>query len=303
MKNNIKNPYKFVKEISDFIALYDNYISDQGESGVLPVNSYLKIPSLRFVFVVNGNAEVEINGNTHVFTKGFSIALIKNSTVFFKKFSEDYRFFVIEVSDQLLLEAKRKLGLSLDILQLENKGYDFARIDHNQLEYVEGVYRNMIAWMNNRNHIFQKEILKCYANILIISNVKTISEQRVKIKYNKNAVSRQNVVFEHFINMLDQMSDEHRDVKFYADKLNVTPKYLSAITNQYTGKSAIACIEENVIKKIKNLMLEQKYSIHELCEIMNFSSQSFFGRYFKRNVGMSPREYINQHMNKGMMMA
>ena len=151
----------------------------------------------------------------------------------------------------------------------------------------------MLYWIKKQMHPYYHLIIKQFANIILINNVNSLGgRNKEELRNRKTAVSRQYVIFEHFIKLLEQHADKHRDVKFYANELDVTPKYLSAVTHVYTGKSAISSIEDFVINKIKSIIQERSYSIQQICKIMNFSSQSFFGRYFKRITGMSPREYI-----------
>lgn len=79
-----------------------------------------------------------------------------------------------------------------------------------------------------------------------------------------------------------------------ADLLCVTPKYLSQVIRNVSGKLAGKWITDFVILEAKALLKGGKLTIQQIADNLNFANQSFFGRWFKDNVGMSPSEYRNQ---------
>ena len=85
--------------------------------------------------------------------------------------------------------------------------------------------------------------------------------------------------------------NKNRDVKFYADKLNISPKYLSNICKRVSGKSASIIINQYVIKSIKHSLIYTNKSIKEIALELNFENISFFGKYTKRVLGLSPKIY------------
>lgn len=78
---------------------------------------------------------------------------------------------------------------------------------------------------------------------------------------------------------------------FYADQLHITPKYLSSVIKEVSGRSAVEWIDRYVILEAKALLRYSGLSIQEIAYELNFSTQSFFGKYFKHHTGMSPSEY------------
>lgn len=103
--------------------------------------------------------------------------------------------------------------------------------------------------------------------------------------------TRNSVVMNRFVSLVKQNYREHRDVEYYADKMNMTAKYMSALVKKTSGKSALQWIEDYVILDAKAQLSSTRDSIQSISYNLNFPSQSFFGRYFKRVVGVSPSEY------------
>ncbi len=113
--------------------------------------------------------------------------------------------------------------------------------------------------------------------------------------------SRQREFFLKFLDFLSLYCKRERSVQFYAEKLKITPKYLSNLTNQFTGFSASILIDQYVAYSIKRMLYSNEFNIKKVSDIYHFPSQSFFGRYFKRIVGMSPTAYIKENNSKAII--
>ena len=105
--------------------------------------------------------------------------------------------------------------------------------------------------------------------------------------------SRSRMVFERFIKLVSEYHTVHRNVGFYADKLCLTPKYLSRVIKDATGRSAPDWIDAYVILEAKNLLKYSGKAIKEIVYQLNFPNQSVFYKFFKARTGMTPTEYRN----------
>ena len=105
------------------------------------------------------------------------------------------------------------------------------------------------------------------------------------------SVTRKSQLFDQFIDEVKQHFRQERSVGFYADKLCVTPKYLSTIIREVSGRYATDFITAFVINECKALLHSRQTSVKEICNVMNFPNQSFFAKYFKQHTGMTPSEY------------
>lgn len=98
-------------------------------------------------------------------------------------------------------------------------------------------------------------------------------------------------LFSSFIELIVNSYPKERSVNYYAEQLFVTPKYLSAICKETCGETASDIITKYVKKDIELLLRDPQISIKEICNRLDFANLSFFGKYVKRNFGVSPREY------------
>ena len=98
-------------------------------------------------------------------------------------------------------------------------------------------------------------------------------------------------LFKRFIDLLGSSYPKPRSVAYYADRLNVTPKYLSSVCRQAGGQRASDLIDQYVLKDIEYLMKHTQKSIKEIACELEFPNLSFFGKYVKKHFGLSPKAY------------
>jgi AraC-like DNA-binding protein len=103
--------------------------------------------------------------------------------------------------------------------------------------------------------------------------------------------SHNELLVEKFLGLVQAHYKEQRLLGFYADKLCLTPKHLSKVVKETTGRPANDWIDDHVILEAKALLKSTNMTVQQICDELDFDDQSFFGKYFKRHTGMSPREY------------
>ena len=109
----------------------------------------------------------------------------------------------------------------------------------------------------------------------------------------ENKSSTKNNVVDHFMELVQEHYREQRLIGFYADKLCITPKYLSKLVKENTGLSAGDWIERHVTLEARAMLQSTDMTIQQIAASLNFPNQSFFGKYFKRATGTSPKQYRN----------
>ena len=87
------------------------------------------------------------------------------------------------------------------------------------------------------------------------------------------------------------ISSTEREVRRYAERLNVSPKYLSATVKRVTGHSVTSYIDRHTIPLLKDYLNDERLSLTQIADAMNFTSLSYFSRYCTKHLGQSPSEY------------
>lgn len=97
-------------------------------------------------------------------------------------------------------------------------------------------------------------------------------------------------IFQHFVELLRKNDKQMRSVNDYAKRLDVTPKYFSAVCKQISGKTASEIINEEKVAEAKVLLQNPENNIKDVAEKLGFTNQSHFGTFIRRHTGMSPQQ-------------
>ena len=191
-----------------------------------------------------------------------SAQFVKNLQLSFHQLLPMFLFFKDNISIPL---TNDELAMLLDYFSLLNKIIQIN--DSFRMDAARHLAESLIFTLNN---FAQPYILK--------ANSKT---------------SRQETIFREFVGMIPQYYKIERSLDFYADKMCLTPKHLSEVIKKASKKSANSLIDGFVCLEAKAMLKSSNMTIQQISDELNFPSQSFFGKYFKRVVGMSPKEYRN----------
>ena len=106
-------------------------------------------------------------------------------------------------------------------------------------------------------------------------------------------LSKNEILVGNYLNLVKTHYKQQRGLEFYANKLCITCKYMSTIITRTSGKTAGDWIDDYVMLEAKALLKSTNMTIQQISDELNFPTQSFFGKYFKRLAGVSPKEYRN----------
>lgn len=213
------------------------------------------------------------------------IVLMAEHTVTIEHISDDF--------SALFIVMSKKFTTSLDIeehlpvfLSLHNK--PFISLNKEELTSLKDYFKTVQRVLGTDNP-YTTKIIQHFTKAYFYGfgyNVHRIEQ------HNKSGKKpRQEELVENFLNDVQGNFKEERGIEFYANKLCVTPKYLSKVIKDHNGLSAKQWIDDYVVWEAKALLKSTNMTVQQISDELNFPSQSFFGNYFKRSVGLSPLEY------------
>ena len=103
--------------------------------------------------------------------------------------------------------------------------------------------------------------------------------------------SREQTIFDRFIQLVNQHCRQQHQIGYYADRLCLTERYLGTVIRQTSGTTAKDWIDRALITQAKVLLRHSDKSVIQISEDLDFPNPSFFSKYFKRLTGMTPGEY------------
>ena len=252
------------------------------------------LPTFKYPFKVDVTTAMicirgEIKGNFNMkpyITKApcFNIVLA-DQILQYEYISDDFEGLFIALSkrftDSLFANVQERLPLAISVketpyIPLSNEGLEIMKTYY-------GMLHKIVSQKDNPNRL---DIVKH----LTLAFFYHTGSQMHKLP-NDNNKSKQELLVERFLDYVEKHYKEERGVDFYANKLCLTPKYLSTVIRHTSGKTAAEWIDQYVALEAKALLKSTNMTIQQISDKLNFPSQSFFGKYFKRMVGLSPREY------------
>ena len=137
------------------------------------------------------------------------------------------------------------------------------------------------------DYSFKEDIVDGFAKVIAGGIARIILEQSGR----RRSSGRGPALLGQFISSVQKNCDSHRDLEFYARELCVTPKYLSRIVSEQAGRVATDIIREHVIAQSRLLLSSGEYNVQQVSNMMGFPNASYFGRYFLKATGMTPRKF------------
>ena len=281
LNNNLKAFFEYNEHEcigSHVVFLYDIHN--------LPLWDYHFKPGvIMCMFCNSGYVEANINTKKWKFGKNSLHIVQPTQTVQYISVSEDFSaslfFLSIPFINNLGLNAKESSNIFLNLM--ENP---VLMMNCTEERFLDNYYAQirMIAKMDKNP--YQIEIAK-HSFLMFFYATCDLENYSEKI----TTLSRTDSYFETFHNTLVKYYRESREVSFYADKLCLNSKYLSTIIKEKTGKSVSEWIDYYVISEAKALLKGNGTTVQEVSNDLGFPDQSSFGKYFKRHVGLSPKEY------------
>ncbi len=174
--------------------------------------------------------------------------------------------------------------------------------------FMESLYTNPIVNITDKTMItllnnyfdnleqLQNTNLGLRHNELVALNIRSIMLLMVMLggdnkNMSKVTYGQSDVYFRDFIELIDQNVKRNHEVAYYADRLHITPKYLSEVCKLKSGHKAKEIISSFLISKIKQEMVMSSKSIKTLAYEYGFADQSSMGKFFSKMTGQSPGDF------------
>ena len=257
-----------------------------GPSMLATLKDPVKFSASTWIFVKKGQCQADISLINYDI-KGPSLVIVENSQILAPNYiSSDFEASIIVLSKNLrdnlfLLINQTPLYTIMSrhpVVSIPNEIME-------QLDLFFSSMRDIVA--NPENTYTPQALIFTFASFIFSSLYKCYDPYKNEITSNQGRMSDQ------FLMLAQNNFKKERFLDFYAKKLEVTPKHLSRTVKSQTGYSAVEWIERLVILEAKVLLKSSNLNIQQVADELNFHSQSFFGKYFKKLTGMSPKEFRN----------
>jgi AraC-like DNA-binding protein len=247
-------------------------------------------------FCISGDLKMDIDLNTFEIKENSLMIKIPGSIIRVAEFSEDdikdTHFIVVGMSAEFMSSIK------MDFSKLFNESITI--MSNPCITLSEKEANLSYSYLKLVNTILADESIKSKKEIIsgLVSSVfyflGSIWSQRIieaSKQLSTKASTRAKVTFDQFIKLVTEHHATERNMTFYADKLFLTPKYLSKLVKSISGRSAPDWINSFVILEAKNMLKYSDMTIKGIVYKLHFANQSVFYKFFKSHTGMTPSEY------------
>lgn len=274
-------------ELSPEILVIDSLKLPQGMS-----RTPLRIDSLIMLLCTSGEGRVCIDLEKYKVERNTIVSINPRNYVSIEDFSDDLRFTVLVCTHRVVEEVLPKLTALLPLV-IHNRHQPAKKITDEEAERLMKYVMLIKEHMDNPPTQFRAPKVYCLLQATLFELMEISCQQNESKRISS---SRKEEIMVKFILCVLENFTRHRQVNYYANKLCITSKHLSAVVKETSGHTAGEWIENHVVREAKMLLRTTDLTIQEISTRLNFANQSFFGKYFKHLTGVSPSEFRQQNM-------
>lgn len=275
------------KEIKDTVYLSDDLViasivPSQNTSADYPIS----LDGFTALILMSGEATISVDTRNYDVKRNTIILLSPESVVKTVKCTANAAAYVLSFSKSFVNNIQIDISTSLPVYMRFGKN-PCLHVSQQDVDEIRQLFRLVKTMLQSDKEMYREEIIRS----LFTAAFYLLTELNQRDSHSEYKQGRGEVLFEQFMELLSQYNKQERNVSFYAKQMGITPKYLSSVVKEVSGKTAARWIDESVIIEAKTMLKYSGLSIQEIAYRLNFSTQSFFGKYFKQHTGTSPSRY------------
>lgn len=248
------------------------------------------------IFVYRGAIELEANSVSSTYKTQNVIVISPNSVYKLKSFTDDLKVFVLSINRQAL-HTKINFNFSLSelyqIVNMERRGI-IVSVEQKEFTNLIDLSQQLYDYLNTEEQIaFKNEIIMSLLSVIIYITANSLIES--KNSKVKNGNSRKEEIMLQFFRLANIHFKEEKELKFYADALSISVKYLSICVKEITNTAPSVFLADLLVNESKILLLNTSDTISMIADKVGFSDQYAFGKFFKKHTGLSPKNYRKEN--------
>lgn len=279
--NDVENLSQTIYMDGD-IAIFDSLNELPNDHNSIKVGIFIIVACLE------GKMSVSINSKGYIVHANEFLFCMPNTVLNDCMVSPDFKGKILCLSSMVIQETMRMDSV------LWNKAF---RIKENPIIHVDEEGVELFQAYSTVMALRIKACRRAYRKEVMTSLVRTAIYEILSGYVNSldgELLQQKDLLFKRFLELLTSSEVKPRNVVWYADKLYITPKYLSTVCKTVSGKTAFEWINEYVMADIRHQLKYSGRSIKEVSDYLGFPNISFFGKYVKSHTGSNPSDYRKQ---------
>lgn len=275
------------------LYMYESYqadilVADLNSQDVF-LNDPVRVNALQVLLVLEGSIDLSIDYVLFQASTNTVVTIMPTHITKVMKYSPNFKGRLMAVSRAFLEQSMMPNHSSSMIQYMKIRKNPTILLQESEIKTLDESMLRLRQTILQTNHHLQRLLIQNTLMGFFIEMGNIFSERK---EYNTPpSLTRKEELFESFLRILYMYCKEQHVVSFYAEQLYITPKYLSLILKELTGRSANKWIDEALMQEAKILLKAPQATVQQVADALHFSDQSTFGKFFKKHAGMSPMEY------------
>lgn len=283
-------PHQFSQGVlQNQYMLFDN-LDEETTANLLKTADPIQTNDLLSIHVARGKLEMEVNHETVTLSERQILSIMPGSIFRLTQNSPDLIYFGFAIHIERLTKMLKSLHIETSLSERSQCYYKHQGNVQTLSDSLK-IYRLIKEELSLPAYPTQPLVIQRYCEILTLKDYKLYEDSERAIATPNN---RQEELFRLFLQLLEENYVRERNTGFYASQLCISPKYLSSIIKEQSGKTCAEWIDEYISFNAKILLKDSTLSIKQISDRLGFPSQSIFGRFFKKINGVSPKEFRNR---------
>jgi AraC-like DNA-binding protein len=289
--------------LDNLFSIYDNILG-VADLDNFSINEEMKTTRYRFpaqsniigmAWVVDGECIIQIEDVPYSLSDNDFLLLPSWESIYITSVSHDFRIKIIVVDKTFMNEYINNKQILSFLNCLFIKQNLRTKLNDEEINLLSANFDNLQEKINISTHSYYREVVPINFMSFIL-DVTHILKNKTESKVCSQS-TRKEELFYKFLNLLLENYKEQHEVAFYAEKLFITPQYLTHIIKELTGKTTNKWIDDTLILEARKLLKTTQTTVQQIADLLNFSDQSTFGKFFKKYHGISPAEYRKLYYN------
>ena len=246
-----------------------------------------RIQCLLLALCTKGSGRYVVDSVEHNVVAGDLIIINQGRSVYNCTLSPDCRGIGILVDYKFFNETIKSVH-ELSSLFLFARNHPVFRLPKERADFIHETFFRIKAKIDEPENHFRREMVQAMFLAMAYELSNVIYSVQAQ---NESCNTRAEEIFTQFIKLVEKNFRAERRVGWYSEQLCISPKYLSETIKAVSKRTPNEWIDSYVTIELRMLLRNTQKSIKEIAQELNFSNQSFLGKYFKEHTGMSPSEY------------
>ena len=284
IKDNIEND-----SLEDNFLVYDNFSEGNEVGEWMSATDYpVRLNKITMIaFCMEGYMKFNLGLKNVMMSKNQLFVILPDQIIQTMGVSPDFRVgFMVVKRDFFNSQNHFNETINLHNRLMEQSYFELSEKEMQEYILIFKMIQEKIA---DKSHTYRMQIIQNYFQITFYNIYHLIINQ--KDTPEKAILSNNSMIYERFLKYVEEHYRKEHSLQFYADKICLTPKYLSSVIYEISGKHASDWIHDYIVLEAKALLKSTDMSPKKISDVLNFCTPSHFGRFFKRYTGYTPSEY------------